>query len=171
MILAMDTKTIDSEFEQLQAEFQDVANTVESLAAKMQAAEKAGDTNATEWLGDLKQVAQDIDDEQAQVKALLLAIHGFIGGVAQTQQVSPSAAGEEKPPLFAPGHEPAEGDASEQPAQQRHGMLGGMLGGMMGGGMMGGGMFGGYYGGGFGRAMEMGMAMNLGANLVSSIFR
>ena len=164
----MDATTIDQEFEQLQAEFQDVAKTVQALAAKMQAAEKAGDANASEWLGDLKQVAQDIDDEQAQVQKLLLAIHGFVGSVAQTQQ---AAAGEEKPPLFAPGHEPQEEESSQQPAPHHHGMLGGMLGGMMSGGMMGGGMFGGYYGGGFGQAMEMGMAMNLGANLVSSIFR
>ncbi|HXR12609.1 MAG TPA: hypothetical protein VN770_09955, partial [Gaiellaceae bacterium] len=64
----MDATTIDKEFEQLQVEFQDVAKTVESLAAKMKAAQKAGDANATEWLGDLKQVAQDVDDEQAQVK-------------------------------------------------------------------------------------------------------
>ena len=168
MIFGMDATTIDHEFEQLQAEFEDVRKTVEGLATKMQAAEKAGDQNAAEWLGDLKRVAQDIDDEQAQVKALLLAIHGFIGGVAQEHQAS---GGEEKAPLFAPGYEPKEGEAPQQPAAQRHGMLGGMLGGMMGGGMMGGGMFGGYYGGGFGRAMEMGMAMNLGANLVSSIFR
>jgi len=155
----MDATTIDQEFEQLQSEFKDVATTVQGLAAKMQAAEKAGDTNATEWLADLKQVAQDIDDEQAQVQKLLLAVHGFVGQVAQTQQAA------EKPPLFAPGHEPQENEAAQP--QQPHGMLGGMLG----GGMLGGGMFGGYYGGGFGRAMEMGMAMNLGANLVSSIFR
>ncbi len=167
MISGMDATTIDQEFEQLQTEFEDVAKTVQDLAEKMQAAEKAGDANATEWLADLKQVAQDIDDEQAQVKKLLLAIHGFVGGVAQTQQAS---AAEEKPPLFAPGHQPPEEAETQQP-EQHHGMLGGMLGGMMGGGMMGGGMFGGYYGGGFGRAMEMGMAMNLGANLVSSIFR
>jgi seryl-tRNA synthetase len=159
----MDATTIDQEFEQLQAEFQDVAQTVQGLAAKMQAAEQAGDADATEWLADLKQVAQDIDDEQAQVKKLLLAIHGFVGDVAQTQQAAPA---EEKPPLFAPGHEPQEEEVTQQAAPQHHGMLGGMLGGMMGGGMMGG-----YYGGGFGRAMEMGMAMNLGANLASSIFR
>ncbi len=168
MILAMDATTIDQEFEQLQAEFEDVAKTVQGLAEKMRAAEAAGDGNATEWLADLKQVAQDIDDEQAQVKKLLLAIHGFVGDVAQTQHASTT---EEKPPLFAPGHEPQEEEATQQPGLQRHGMLGGLLGGMMGGGMLGGGMFGGYYGGGFGRAMEMGMAMNLGANLVSSIFR
>jgi hypothetical protein len=163
MIPVMDATTIDQEFEQLQAEFQDVAKTVQGLAEKMEAAEKAGDANASEWLGDLKRVAQDIDDEQTQVKKLLLAVHGFIGSVAQAQQ---APAEEDKPPLFAPGHEPAEAEQTQQTAPQHHGMLGGMLGGMMGGGMMGG-----YYGGGFGRAMEMGMAMNLGANLVSSIFR
>ena len=159
----MDTQTIDQEFEKLQTEFQDVAKTVQGLASKMQAAEKAGDTNATEWLADLKQVAQDVDDEQTQVKALLLAVHGFIGGIALSA---------EHPPLYAPGHEPESGDdAQQQPQPQHHGVLGGVLGGMLGGGMMGGGMFGGYYGGGFGQAMEMGMAMNLGASLVNSIFR
>lgn len=163
MISVMDAPTIDKEFEQLQAEFQDVATTVQALATKMQAAEKAGDANATEWLADLKKVAQDIDDEQAQVKTLLLAIHEFIGNAAQ-------AHAEEKPPLFAPGHEPAADEpAQQQQAPQHHGFLGGMLGGM-GGGMMGGGYYGGYYGGGFGQAMAAGMAMNLGANLVSSIF-
>ena len=167
----MDATTIDQEFGQLQAEFQDVAKTVQGLAVKMQAAAKAGDANATEWLSDLKQVAQDIDDEQTQVKALLLAIHGFIGGVAETQKASGAASAEGKPPLFAPGHEPGEDEAEQQPGPPRHGILGGMLGGVMGGGMMGRGMFGGYYGGGFGQAMEMGMAMNLGANLVNSIFR
>jgi hypothetical protein len=165
----MDTTTIDREFEQLQAEFQDVARTVQGLAAKLQAAERAGDANATAWLADLQQVAQDIDDEQAQVKALLLAIHGFVGDVAAAHQGA--AATEEKPPHFAPGHEPAGDDTAQEPAPAHRGLLGGMLGGMAGGGMLGGGLFGGYYGGGFGRAMEMGMAMNLGANLVNSIFR
>lgn len=159
---AMDTSTIDQEFGQLQAEFQDVAKTVQALATKMQAAEKAGDANATEWLNDLKQVAQDIDAEQTQVKTLLLAIHGFIDEMAQ----SSAPAADDKPPLYAPGHEPPADATAQQPSPQQHGMLGGMLGGMMGGGMLGG-----YYGGGFGRAMEMGMAMNLGANLVNSIFR
>jgi len=159
----MDATTIDQEFEQLQTEFQDVAKTVQALAAKMQAAEKAGDANATEWLGDLKQVAQDIDDEQTQVKKLLLAVHDFLGTVGQARQAE-----EGKPPLFAPGHEPAETEQPQQAAPQHHGLLGGMFGG---GGLMGGPMMGGYYGGGFGQAMAMGMAMNLGANLVSAIFR
>jgi hypothetical protein len=166
----MDTQTIDQEFETLQTEFQDVAKTVQGLAAKMQAAQKAGDANATEWLTDLEHVAQDIDDEQTQVKALLLAIHGFIGDAAPAQDPPATGAAGENPPLFAPGHEPDQADARQQP--QPRPQHRGVLGGLMGGAMMGrGGMLGGYYGGGFGQAMEMGMAMNLGANLVNSIFR
>jgi hypothetical protein len=157
----MDATTIDQEFAQLQTEFQDVAKTVQALAAKLQAAEKAGDATATEWLGDLKRVAQDIDDEQTQVKKLLLAVHEFVGAVAQAQQ--PPGGEGDKPPLFAPGHEPPQAQDPQQGAPQHHGFLGGMFGG--------GGMMGGYYGGGFGQAMATGMAMDLGANLVSSIFR
>ena len=158
----MDTQTIDQEYAKLQSEFQDVAATVKGLADKMQAAQAAGDANAAAWLEDLKLIAKDIDDEQGQAQALLVAIHGFITNAAQQAQA--------KPPLFAPGQEPQE----EQP-QPQHGMLGGMMGGMgggmMGGGMMGGPMFGGYFGGGFARAMEMGAGMSLGANLLNAIFR
>jgi hypothetical protein len=171
MIRPMDTQTIDNEFDKLQTEFQDVAKTVQGLAAKLQAAEKAGDANASEWLADLKQVAQDIDDEQEQVKVLLLAVHGFIGelAAAHTQETA-AAATAEKPSLFAAGKDPfsEENEAQQVPQQRPHrGLFAGMLGGGMGGGMLGGG----YYGGGFGQAMETGMAMSLGADLVNSIFR
>ena len=162
----MDAKTIDQEFEQLQKEFQDVAKTVEGLAGKMQEADKAGDKNATEWLGDLKQVAQEIDEEQAQVQKLLLALHDFIGAAAEAHQAA-AAKADDKPPLFAPGHEPA---AEEQPAQQHHSFLSGWFGGMggMGGGY--GGYYGCYYGGSFGQAMAAGAAMSIGSSLVSGIF-
>jgi hypothetical protein len=167
----MDTQTIDEEFDKLQTEFQDVAKTVQGLAAKLQAAEKAGDSNATEWLAGLKQVAQDIDDEQEQVKVLLLAVHGFIGELAAAHaQETTAAPAAEEPSLFAPGKDPfsEEDHAQQVPQQQPHrGLFAGMLGGGMGGGMLGGG----YYGGGFGRAMEMGVGMSLGADLINSIFR
>ena len=164
----MDTQTIDQEYEKLKTEFQDVASTVKSLAEKMQVAKTAGDTNATEWLDDLKQIAKDIDDEQWQAHTLLLAIHGFITNVAQAQT---PAQPEEKPPLLPPARSRRQTSSrAQQP--QRHGIFGGgMGGGMMGGGMMGGGMMGGYGGSGFGRAMEMGMGMSLGANLMRGIFR
>ena len=71
----MDTQTIDQAYAQMQTEFQDVATTVKGLAEKMQAAEKAGDANAHEWLLDLKQIAMDVNDEQTQANLLLQAIH------------------------------------------------------------------------------------------------
>jgi hypothetical protein len=157
----MDTETIDQEYEKLQSEFQDVAKTVQGLAEKMQAAEKAGVGNATAWLADLKQIAVDISDEQTQANALLQAIHGFISNIAQAQ----TDASSEKPPLFAPGHEPQE--EQQQSSPQR----GGLFGGMLGGGMLGGPMMGGYFGGGFARAMEMGAGIGLGQSLIGSIFR
>jgi hypothetical protein len=176
----MDTQTIDQEYEKLQTEFQDVAGSVKALATKLQAASDAGDANAAEWIGDLKVIASDIDDEQGQAHTLLLAIHGFITNLAQAP-AAPASAAEEKPPLFAPGQAPQDDNSQTQQPVQHRGMLGGMFGGgmgggmmgggMMGGGMMGGGMMGGYGGGGFARAMEMGMGMSLGANLLGGIFR
>jgi hypothetical protein len=151
----MDTDTIDQEYGKLEGEFEDVVKTVQALADKLQAAEKAGDANAAEWLGDLKLIVQDISDEQTQAKVLLLAIHSFIRDAA-----------DEKPPLIAPGHE-QEVEQAPQPVQQVVYRQPGMFG----GGMMGGGMMGGYMGGGFARAMEMGAGMSLGSSLISSIFR
>jgi hypothetical protein len=171
----MDTQTIDQEYEKLEGEFADIAKTVQGLVEKMQAAEKAGDANATEWLGDMKAVVQDISDEQTQAKVLLLAIHGFIRNVASAA-ADPAAApaadsGDDKPPLYAPGHEPQQQPQQQQPQQmgyRRGGLFGG---GMMGGGMMGGGMMGGYMGGGFARAMEMGAGIGIGESLIGGIFR
>jgi len=147
----MDTQTIDQEYQKLQEEFQDVAATVKTLADKLQAASTGGDANATAWLADLKQIAQDIDDEQTQAKVLLLAIHSFISGAAQGD-------GGDKPRLYAPGQEPQQQPAQQQPMYRQ-------------GGMFGGGMMGGYMGGGFARSMEMGMGMSLGANLIGNLFR
>jgi hypothetical protein len=158
----MDSQTIDQEYEKLQGEFADVAKTVQGLVEKMQAAETAGDANATGWLADLKQIAQDISDEQTQATVLLQALHGFISNTAGAK------AEPEKPPLFAPGQQPQDEQQSEQPANRQ---LGGVLGGMMGGGMMGGPMMGGYFGSGFARAMEMGAGIGLGQSLISSLFR
>ena len=169
IIGVMDTQTIDQEYAKLEGEFEDVAKTVQGLAEKMQAAEKAGDANATAWLADLKQIAQDIGDEQTQAKVVLLAIHGFIRNLADAE---PAADGD-KPPLYAPGEAPQQVPQPQQPAYpQRGGMLRWHAGRRdVGGGMLGGPMMGGYMGGGFARAMEMGAGMSLGSSLISSIFR
>jgi hypothetical protein len=138
----VDTQTIDQAYEQLQVEFQDVAKTVQDLAEKMQAAEKAGDANAHEWLLDLRQIAMDVRDEQTQANLLLQAIHAFISETAQSipAQPAPTApvAGYQQPAAASPG--------------------GGLLGG-------GGGPLSGFLGGGFGHAMELGAGIG-----ISSIF-
>ena len=136
----MDTATIDQAYGQLQAEFQDVAKSVQELAGKLQAASQAGNSDAKEWLLDLKQIALDVKDEQVQVNELLQAIHGFVANSNQQMQQMPQY---------------------QQPQQQ---------GGMFGGGGGRGGMFGGFLGGGFGRAMEMGAGIGLGEDLINSIF-
>jgi hypothetical protein len=138
----MDTATIDQAYGQLQAEFQDVAKSVQELAGKLQAASQAGNSDAKEWLLDLKQIALDVKDEQVQVNEVLQAIHGFVASSNQQMQQAPQQQG-------------------------GGGMFGGGMGGMGGGR---GGMFGGFLGGGFGRAMEMGAGIGLGEDLINSIF-
>jgi hypothetical protein len=153
----MDTQTIDQEYDKLEGEFADVVKTVQALADKLQTAAKAGDQNATEWLEDLKLVVQEIGEEQTQAKVLLLTIHSFIRDAASAPATE-TAADEDKPPLYAPGHEPP---PQPQPQQvvyaQRPGFFGGP-------------MMGGYMGGGFARSMEMGAGIGLGETLINSIF-
>ncbi len=143
----MDTSTIDQEYNQLQAEFQDVAKSVEGFAQKLQAAAQGGDQNAKEWLLDLKQIALDIKDEQMQVNNLLTALHQFVANADQQMQQQAAAPA------------PPQQVVVQQPA------MGGMMGGMGGGGM-----FGGLLGGGFGRAMEMGAGIGLGQDLINNLF-
>jgi uncharacterized phage infection (PIP) family protein YhgE len=89
----MDTATIDQAYGQLQAEFQDVAKSVQELAGKLQAASQAGNTDAKEWLLDLKQIALDVKDEQVQVNEVLQAIHGFVANSNQQLQQAPQQGG------------------------------------------------------------------------------
>src|ERR1700761_9177057 len=83
---AMETSQIDQAYGQLQAEFQDVARSVQGLAEKLQAAAQAGDNNAREWLLDLKAIALDIKDEQMQVNNLLQTIHRYADASHQQLQ-------------------------------------------------------------------------------------
>jgi hypothetical protein len=66
--------------ESVPPEFQDVAKTVQSLAAKMQAAEKAGDAKATEWLRDLTEGAAAPQPEPQHRGLLGGMLGGMMGG-------------------------------------------------------------------------------------------
>jgi hypothetical protein len=89
-----------------------VATSVQQLAAKLQAAEQAGNADAREWVLDLKQIALDIKDEQLQVNTLLSAIHSY--ATAAAAQPPPPVAYAQPQPVYQPG--------------------GGMLSGLLGGG-------------------------------------
>ena len=110
----MDTATIDQAYGQLQGEFQDVAKSVQELAGKLQTASQADNTDAKEWLLDLKQIALDVKDEQVQVNELLQAIHGFVANSNQQMQQMPQY--------------------QQGPQQGAMGGRGGMFGGFLGGG-------------------------------------
>jgi small-conductance mechanosensitive channel len=138
----MDTSTIDQAYGQLQGEFQDVARSIQALAEKLQAAAQGGDTNAREWLLDLKQIALDVKDGQMQVNALLQAIHGFVDNTHQQYQ-----------------------QMQQQPQYQQPAPMAGLLGGRGGGGM-----FGGFLNSGFGQAIELGAGIGLGEDIINSIF-
>jgi hypothetical protein len=137
----MDTSTVDQAYGQLQAEFEDVAKSVQTLAEKLQTAAGSGDANAKEWLLDLKQVALDVKDEQVQVNTLLQAIHQLVANSEQQLAQMPQV--------------------QQMPQQQ-------MGGGLFGGG--GGGGFGGFLHGGFGQAMMVGAGVGIGDELIQSIF-
>jgi short chain dehydrogenase len=139
----MDTSTIDQAYQQLQTEFQDVANSIQTLAQKLQAASQAGDSNARDWLLDLKQVALDVKDEQMQVNNLLQTIHAWVDNSRQQFQ--------------------QQYQQMPQPVQQQ-------VPAMYGGGGGRGGLLGGFLNSGFGRAMEMGAGIGLGEDLINSIF-
>ena len=52
----MDIQTIDQNYQQLQQQSQQTIAAITELAQKLQAAANGGDTNAREWLLDLKGV-------------------------------------------------------------------------------------------------------------------
>jgi len=107
----MDTSNIDQAYGQLQAEFQDVAKSIQALAEKLQTAAQGGDANAREWLLDLKQVALDVKDEQVQVNSLLQSIHAYADRTSQQFQQQPQQVAQ---PMYGGG---------------RGGLFGGLLGG------------------------------------------
>lgn len=83
----MNTAKIDQQYEALQVAFGDIAKTIQTLAQQLQDAAKTGDSRATEWLLELKQVALAVRSEQTQVNDLLATIHGVVeDGARQTSE-------------------------------------------------------------------------------------
>ena len=155
----MDPQTVDQNYAQLQQQGQQTAALIQTLAGKLQAAAAAGDTNAREWMLDLKEVALGVQQEEGQVSLLLQSIHSMVDNHVQSGG--------------QPGYQPQQG--YQQPQYQQQGyqqpqyqQQGGMMGGMMGGG--GGGMLQSFLGGGFGRAIVTGAGFGIGDDIINKIF-
>ena len=167
----MDIQTIDSQYDQLQAQAQQTAGQLKALAQKLQAARDAGNQDAREWLLDLREVALAMQSEQNQVGALLQALHGFVAN--QSQQLTAPAPGPmaspwgaAAPPAPQQGY-PPQGYPQQQgyppPGYGQQPGFGGQAGGV-------GGMLGSFLNSGFGRAIEMGAGFGLGSDLINKIF-
>ncbi|GAA4501155.1 hypothetical protein [Gluconacetobacter tumulicola] len=102
----MDIQTIDQAYNQLQSQAQQSAQALQTLGSKLQAAMNGGDSQAREWMLDLREVALSFQAEQQQVTALLQALHAAVANEA------------------APPPQP---QAAPQP-QQSGGFLGNLLG-------------------------------------------
>ncbi|MBU2769297.1 hypothetical protein HAP94_24850 [Acidithiobacillus ferrivorans] len=71
----MDITTVEQQYDQLQQEAQGVSQSLQSLATKLKAAADSGNTDAREWLLDLRELAVNIQQEQQTAMAVMQAVH------------------------------------------------------------------------------------------------
>ena len=136
----MDVETIDQEYAQLQQESQQLTQTIQGFATKLQAAGQAGDAQAKEWILDLKDIALQIQQEQLQMQALLQALHGFAVNALQATAAPPTAPAVAAAPVQAVAPQAQSG-----------------------------GLFSHFTGSGFGSAMVSGVGMGAGFGLADSV--
>ena len=149
----MDPQTVDQNYAQLQQQGQQTASLIQALAGKLQTAAGAGDSNAREWMLDLKEIALGVQQEEGQVSLLLQSIHSMVDNHVQS--------------TGQPGYQ--QQGYQQQPGYQQQGYQQGGMGGMggMGGG---GGMLQNFLGGGFGRAIVSGAGFGIGDDIINKIF-
>ena len=157
----MNPETIDAEYAKLEQEVQSTSQTIEALAGKLQAAAGTGDSNAREWLLDLKSIALSIQQDHLQMQSLMQAMHDF----SVNHMSDPAAGGAYSG--AQPGYQPA---YAPQPSYLMQQPMGGGMGGIGGMGGMGGGMLSRFIGGGFGRAIMTGAGFGIGDDLINRIF-
>jgi hypothetical protein len=152
----VDPQTVDQNYAQLQQQGQQTAALIQTLAGKLQAAAAAGDTNAREWMLDLKEVALGLQQEEGQVSLLLQSIHAMVDNhVQSTGQPGYQQQGYQQQGFQQPQYQ----QGYQQPQYQQGGMMGG-----------GGGMLQSFLGGGFGRAIMTGAGFGIGDDIINKIF-
>jgi hypothetical protein len=148
----VDPETVDQNYAQLQQEGQQTASLIQALAGKLQAAAAAGDTNAREWMLDLKEIALGVQQEEGQTSLLLQSIHSMVDNHVQTA-VPPQYQQPQQPQYQQPQPQPQQ--QYQQPQYQQGG---------------GGGTLQRFLGGGFGRAIVTGAGFGIGDDLINKIF-
>jgi hypothetical protein len=88
----VDPETVDQNYAQLQQQGQQTAALIQALADKLQAAATAGDSNAREWMLDLKEIALGVQQEEGQTSLLLESIHSMVNN--HVQAASPEQYGQ-----------------------------------------------------------------------------
>jgi hypothetical protein len=160
----MDIQTIDSQYSQLQTQAQQTVAELKDLATKLQTAASAGNTDAREWLLDLKSIAIAIQSEQNQVSNLLQALHGFVDNQHQALQQLPQSVPQtpwaSQPQQAMPMPYPQQGYPQQGYPQQGYG----------GYPQQGGGFLGELMNSGFGRAIVTGAGFGIGDDLINKIF-
>ena len=146
---AMDIQTIDQFYQQVQAQDQSIAQELQGLAGKLQAASQGGNSDAREWLLDLREVALAVQAQQQQMAQLLQAIHAM--WQSQLQAMPAAAQGGYLPQSTVQN--------AAAPAFSRPAGSGGLMGALSG-----------FLGSGFGQAMEMGAGIGLGEDLINKLF-
>jgi len=160
----MDIQTIDSQYSQLQTQAQQTVGELKDLAAKLQTAAQAGNTDAREWLLDLKSIALAIQAEQNQVSNLLQALHGFVENQSQAIQQLPQSVPQAGwgQPQQQPMPYPQQGYPQQGYPQQGYPQQGYP--------QQGGGILGGLFNSGFGRAIVTGAGFGIGDDIINKIF-
>jgi hypothetical protein len=147
----VDPQTVDQSYAQLQQQAQQTAGLIQTLAGKLQAAAAAGDTNAREWMLDLKEVALGVQQEEGQVQLLLQSIHSMVENHVQSAP-QPEY---QQPQYQQPQYQQNQYQPQYQQNQYQRG---------------GGGMLQQFLGGGFGRAIVSGAGFGIGDDLINKIF-
>jgi hypothetical protein len=147
----VDPQTVDQSYAQLQQQAQQTTSLIQTLAGKLQAAAAAGDTNAREWMLDLKEITLGVQQEEGQVQLLLQSIHSMVDNHVQNMG---------QPSYQQPQYQQQYQQPQYQQPQYQQNV----------GGMGGGGMLQQFLGGGFGRAIVTGAGFGIGDDIINKIF-
>jgi hypothetical protein len=151
----VDPETVDQNYAQLQQQGQQTAALIQTLAGKLQAAAAAGDSNAREWMLDLKEITLGVQQEEGQVSLLLQSIHSMVDNHVQ------AAPQYQQPEYQQPQYQGQ--PQYQQPQYQGQYQQGA-------GAMGGGGTLQRFLGGGFGRAIVTGAGFGIGDDIINKIF-